>query len=63
MGGEALEVSDGGQERRMNADGPSWKGLAQSRPRFGDGCMEVQLDMSGGVTVKAAASYDMEVIG
>lgn len=63
MGGEDLEGRDGGQERRMKADGPSWKGLAQSRPRFGDGCMQVQLDISGGMTVKVASSYDMETIG
>ena len=62
-GGGALEVRDGGQARRMKADEPSWKGLAQSRPRFGDGCMEVQLDMSGGVTVKVASLYDISVMG
>lgn len=53
--GEPLTVRaevGGAQARRRKVDGPSWKGLAQSRPRLGDCCMEVHVDMEGGVIVK-----------
>ena len=32
-------------------DGPSWNGLAQSRLNLEDCCMEVHVDMQGGVIV------------
>lgn len=47
------EEVGGWQERRMKVDGPSWNGLAQSRPRLdGEGCMELHVDMEGGVRVR-----------
>lgn len=49
------EEVGGAQDKRMKVDGPSWNGLVQSRPKLkGEeaGCMEVQVDMEGGVMVK-----------
>lgn len=40
------------QDKRMKREGPSWNGEAQSRPKFGEGCMEEQVDMRGGKRVK-----------
>jgi hypothetical protein len=42
----------GVHERRRKVDEPSWNGLAQSRPKLGDCCMEVHVDMCGGVMIK-----------
>ncbi len=40
-------------EMRMKVDGPSWKGLAQSRPKTAEQrCMDVHVDMSEGVMVR-----------
>lgn len=53
--GEPLIVREevgGVHDRRRKVDGPSWNGLAQSRPKFDDCCMELHVDMEGGVMVK-----------
>lgn len=50
------EEVGGGHERRMKVDGPSWNGLAQSRPKLSDWCMEVHVDMDGGAMVMVEAA-------
>ena len=42
----------GVHERRRKVDWPSWNGLAQSMPKLGDCCMEVHVDICGGVMIK-----------
>lgn len=43
---------EGSHDNRMKIDGPSWNGLAQSRPKMvGQVCMKVQFDMHGGEMV------------
>lgn len=46
--GEDLIVREevgGVHERRRKVDRPSWNGLAQSRPKLGDGFIVVHVDM------------------
>lgn len=53
--GEPLMVRDevgGVHERRRKVDWSSWNGLAQSMPKPGDCCMEVHVDICGGVMIK-----------
>lgn len=46
------EVVGGLQWRRTKVDEPSSNGPDQSRPRLGEGFMEVQVDMQGGEMIR-----------
>lgn len=53
--GEPLKVREEEgvvQDRRRKMEGPIWKGVAQSRPKSGEECMEEQVDMRGGEMVR-----------
>lgn len=54
--GEPLMVREdvgGMHERRRKIDGPSWNGLAQSKPKLvGACCMELHVDIKGGEMVR-----------
>jgi hypothetical protein len=47
----------------MKVEEEIWKGEVKSRPKFGEVCMVVQVDMQGGVRMRVEVVYDMEVIG
>lgn len=48
---------EGWHERRRKVEEAIWKGEDQSRPKLeGEGCMEAQVDMEGGVRVRVAVA-------
>lgn len=49
---KVMEDEGSEHDNRRKREGPSWKGEAQSRPKLGEGCMEEQVDMRGGMRVK-----------
>lgn len=44
------------QARRRKREVVGWSGEAQSRPKLGEGCMAVQVDMRGGERVRVEAA-------
>lgn len=48
-----VRVEEGeAQDRRRKTEEPTWKGVAQSRPKLGEGCMDEHVDISGGVMTR-----------